>query len=81
MWDDFINIVNGIPKQDAFNVFIMQSNENLQKVLQDAKWLERVYTMTRSEAMDIALDKNNLRFELDFTDLDQQKLRDWVDED
>jgi len=78
--DYYIDILKGVPKNHWGNVFIMQSNENLQKVLQDAQLIERTYIMTRSEAMDIALDKNHLNFESDFTDLDQQKIRNWVDE-
>lgn len=78
--DYYIDILKGVPKNHWGNVFIMQSNENLQKVLQDAQLIERIYIMTRSEAMDIALDKNHLNFESDFTDLDQQKIRNWVDE-
>lgn len=78
--DYYIDILKGVPKKYWGNAFIMQSDENLQKVLQDAQLIERAYTMTRSEVMDIALDKNYLNFESDFTDLDQQKIRNWVDE-
>ena len=78
--DYYIDILKGVPKKYWGNAFIMQSDENLQKVLQDAQLIERAYIMTRSEAMDIALDKNYLNFESDFTDLDQQKIRNWVDE-
>ena len=80
MWNDFIKIVNGIPKQDAFNVFIMQSDENLQKVMQDAKDIERFYMLSRPEAMELALAKNELNENLDFTDSDLSKLKDWVNE-
>lgn len=80
MFDYYIDILKGVPKNHWGNAFIMQSDENLQKVLQDAQLIERAYIMTRSEAMDIALDKNYLNFESDFTDLDQQKIRNWVDE-
>lgn len=80
MFDYYIDILKGVPKNHWSNAFIMQSDENLQKVLQDAQLIERAYIMTRSEAMDIALDKNYLNFESDFTDLDQQKIRNWVDE-
>ena len=80
MFDYYIDLLKGVPKNHWGNAFIMQSDENLQKVLQDAQLIERAYIMTRSEAMDIALDKNYLNFESDFTDLDQQKIRNWVDE-
>ena len=77
MWDDFIKIVNGIPKQDAFNVFIMQSDENLQKVLYTAEDYMQ-YTDDRADAMDFALKLHRLNEILDFTDLDQKRIRDWV---
>ena len=78
--DYYIDILNGFPKNHWGNAFIMQSDENLQKVLQDARLIKRTYIVTRSEAINIALDKNYLNFESDFTDLDQQKIRNWVNE-
>lgn len=77
MWNDFIEIVNGIPRQDAFNVFIMQSDENLQKVLYTAEDYMQ-YTDDRADAMDFALKLHRLNEILDFTDLDQKRIRDWV---
>lgn len=77
MWNDFIKIVDGIPRQDAFNVFIMQSNENLQKVLYTAEDYMR-YSNDRADAMDFALKLHCLNEVLDFTDLDQKRIRDWV---
>lgn len=77
MWNDFIKIVDGIPKQDAFNVFIMQSDENLQKVLHTAEDYMR-YSNDRADAMDFALKLHRLNEILDFTDLDQKRIRDWV---
>lgn len=76
----YIDILKGVPKNYWGNAFIMQSDENLQKVLEDAELIMEKYTMEKSEAMDIALDKNNLNFESDFTDSDQQIISDWVDE-
>ena len=78
--DYYIDILNEFPKNHWENAFIMQSDENLQKVLQDARLIERTYIVTRSEAINIALNKNYLNFESDFTDLDQQKIRNWVNE-
>ena len=77
MWNDFIKIVDGIPRQDAFNVFIMQSDENLQKVLYTAEDYMQ-YTDDRADAMDFALKLHRLNEVLDFTDLDQKRIRDWV---
>lgn len=77
MWNDFIKIVNGIPGQDAFNVFIMQSDENLQKVLYTAEDYMQ-YTDDRADAIDFALKLHRLNEVLDFTDLDQKRIRDWV---
>lgn len=77
MWNDFIKIVNGIPRQDAFNIFIMQSDENLQKVLYTAEDYMQ-YTDDRADAMDFALKLHRLNEILDFTDLDQKRIRDWV---
>ena len=77
MWNDFIKIVDGIPKQDAFNVFIMQSDENLQKVLYTAEDYMQ-YTNDRADAIDFALKLHRLNEVLDFTDLDQKRIRDWV---
>lgn len=76
----YIDILKGEPQNFWGNTFIMQSNENLQKVLRDAKSIISRYIMNKSEAMDIALDRNALNFDSDFTDLDQQRIRDWVDE-
>ena len=59
---------------------IMQSDENLQKVMQDAKDIERFYMLSRPEAMEFALAKNELNENLDFTDSDLLKLRNWVNE-
>jgi len=77
MWNDFIKIVDGIPRQDAFNVFIMQSDENLQKVLYTAEDYMR-YSNDRADAMDFALKLHRLNEVLDFTGLDQKRIRDWV---
>ena len=77
MWNSFIKIVDGIPRQDAFNVFIMQSDENLQKVLYTAEDYMR-YTDDRADAMDFALKLHRLNEVFDFTDLDQKRIRDWV---
>ncbi len=77
MWNDFLKIVEGIPRQEAFNVFIMQSDENLQKVLYTAEDYMR-YTDDRADAMDFALKLHRLNEILDFTDLDQKRIRDWV---
>lgn len=65
---------------NGLDVFIMQSDENLQKVMQDAKDMERFYMLSRPEAMELALAKNELNENLDFTDLDLLKLKNWVDE-
>ncbi len=65
---------------NGLDIFIMQSDENLQKVMQDAKDMERFYMLSRPEAMELALAKNELNENLDFTDLDLLKLKNWVDE-
>lgn len=80
MWDNFIQITKGIPRNDAFNTFIMQSDENFKKVMQDAKDIERFYMLSRPEAMELALAKNELNENLDFTDLDLLKIKNWVNE-
>ena len=80
MWDYFVDIVKGVPKDYWGNVFIMQSDENLKKVMQDAKDIERFYMLSRPEAMELALAKNELNENLDFTDSDLLKLRNWVNE-
>ena len=65
---------------NGLDIFIMQSDENLQKVMQDAKDIERFYMLSRPEAMELALAKNELNENLDFTDSDLLKLKNWVNE-
>ena len=65
---------------NGLDIFIMQSDENLQKVMQDAKDIERFYMLSRPEAMELALAKNELNKNLDFTDSDLLKLKNWIDE-
>lgn len=77
MWDYYIDIIKGVPKNYWGNAFIMQSDENLQKVLRTAEDYMR-YTDDRADAMDFALKLHRLNEILDFTDLDQKRLRDWV---
>lgn len=66
-------------KLNGLDVFIMQSDENLQKVLYTAEDYMR-YTDDRADAMDFALKLHRLNETLDFTDLDQERIRDWVNE-
>lgn len=75
---DFINIVKGLPSQNGFNVFIMESDKNLQKVLADAEIAKNIYLLTPVEAIELALIKNNLNKVLDFTDVDKKKIDDWI---
>jgi len=75
---DFINIVKGLPNQNGFNVFIMESDKNLQKVLADAEIAKNIYLLTPVEAIELALIKNNLNKVLDFTDVDKKKIDDWI---
>ena len=65
---------------NGLDIFIMQSDENLQKVMQDAKDIERFYMLSRPKAMELALAKNELNENLDFTDSDLLKLKNWIDE-
>lgn len=80
MWDYYIDILKGVPKNHWGNAFIMQSDENLQKVLFDMKMCIDNYDMNKKEACDFALNKNRLNINLDFTDLDKHKLLEWVNE-
>lgn len=80
MWDYYIDILKGVPKNHWGNAFIMQSDENLQKVLFDMKIYIDNYGMNKKEACDFALNKNRLNINLDFTDLDRHKLLEWVNE-
>ena len=80
MWDYYIDIVKGVPKNYWGNTFIMQSDENLQKVIARAEWYLQ-YENNRENAVDIALKMTNLNEVLDFTDLDRKRLRDWINED
>lgn len=78
MWDYYIDIIKGVPKNYWGNAFIMQSDENLQKVLYEAEICIRKYNMSRHEALEFILHKNGLNANLDFTDLDQSKLMKWL---
>ena len=80
MWDYYIDIIKGVPKNYWGNAFIMQSDENLQKILFDMKMFIDNYNMDKCEALDFALNKNRLNIDLDFTDLDRHKLLEWVNE-
>ena len=62
---------------NGLDVFIMQSDENLQKVLYTAEDYIQ-YTDDRADAIDFALKLHRLNEVLDFTDLDQKRIRDWV---
>ena len=77
MFDYYIDILKGVPKNHWSNAFIMQSDENLQKVLYTAEDYMR-YSNDRADAMDFALKLHRLNETLDFTDLDQKRIRDWV---
>jgi hypothetical protein len=78
MWDYYIDIIKGVPKNYWGNAFIMQSDENLQKVLFEAELCVNKYDMTRHEALEFILHKNGLNINLDFTDLDQHKIMKWL---
>lgn len=80
MWDYYIDIIKGVPKNHWGNAFIMQSDENLQKVIARAEWYLQ-YENNRENAVDMALKMTNLNEVLDFTDLDRKRLRDWINED
>ena len=80
MWDYYIDIIKSVPKNYWGNAFIMQSDENLQKVIARAKWYLQ-YEKNRKNAVDMALKMTNLNEVLDFTDLDRKRLRDWINED
>ena len=80
MWDYYIDIIKGVPKNCWGNAFIMQSDENLQKVIARAEWYLQ-YENNRENAVDMALKMTNLNEVLDFTDLDRKRLRDWINED
>ena len=62
---------------NGLDVFIMQSDENLQKVLYTAEDYMQ-YTDDRVNAMDFALKLHRLNETLDFTDVDRKRIRDWV---
>ena len=80
MWDYYIDIIKDVPKNYWGNAFIMQSDENLQKVIAKAEWYLQ-YENNRENAVDMALKITNLNEILDFTDLDRKRLRDWINED
>lgn len=80
MWDYYIDIIKGVPKNYWGNAFIMQSDENLQNVIAKAEWYLQ-YENNRESAVDMALKMTNLNEVLDFTDLDRKRLRDWINED
>lgn len=67
-------------KMNGFGTFIMQSDENKQKVLEEAE--KNVYKrgMDREDALDMALEEYNLSFEEDFTDPDKKEIIDWVND-
>lgn len=77
MWDYYIDILKGVPKDHWGNVFIMQSDENLQKVLFTARGYLK-YGNNREDAIELALQMHSLNLKLDFTDLDIAKIEKWV---
>ena len=65
-------------RMNGFGTFIMQSDENKNKILEEAE--ENVYKMgiDREDAFEMALDEYNLSLEKDFTDPDKKEIINWV---
>lgn len=78
MWDYYIDILKGVPKNHWGNAFIMQSDENLHTVLATAQSYLRYNQGNREDAINFALTMHNLNLKLDFTDLDIKKIENWM---
>lgn len=65
-------------RMNGFGTFIMQSDENKNKILEEAE--ENVYTkgIDREDALEMALNEYNLSLEEDFTDPDKKEIINWV---
>ncbi len=63
---------------NGLDVFIMQSDENLQKVLERATYLIYTFNTDRESAIRVALEQYDLSIDEDFTDPDKKKILDWI---
>lgn len=67
-------------KTNGFGAFIMQSDENKQKVLESAKEFIYVKNIDKITAVNAALNRYNLSLISDFTDADRKEIMDWVED-
>lgn len=67
-------------KMNGFDTFIMQSDENKQKVLESAKEFIYVKNIDKITAVNTALNRYNLSLISDFTDIDRKEIMDWVED-
>lgn len=78
MFDYYIDILKGVPKNHWGNAFIMQSDENLQNIIERATYLVYTFNTDKKSAIEIALKQYGLSLDKDFTDLDRKKILDWI---
>ena len=64
---------------NGLDVFIMQSDENKQKILESAKEFIYVKNVDKITAVNAALNRYNLSLISDFTDADRKEIMDWVE--
>ena len=78
MFDYYIDIFKGVPKNHWGNAFIMQSDENLQNIIERATYLVYTFNTNRKSAIETALKQYGLSLDKDFTDPDRKKILDWI---
>lgn len=78
MFDYYIDILKGVPKNHWGNAFIMQSDKNLQNIIERATYLVYTFNTDRKSAIETALKQYGLSLDEDFTDPDRKKILDWI---
>ena len=65
---------------NGLDAFIMQSDENKQKILESAKELVYVKNIDKITAVNAVLNRYDLSLISDFTDIDRKEIMDWVED-
>lgn len=67
-------------KLNGLDIFIMQSDENYQKVIKRAEYYNTISSLDRARCATYALNDYKLSLKQDFTDGDKKRIEDWIRE-
>lgn len=67
-------------KLNGLDIFIMQSDENYQKVIKRAEYYNTISNLDRAGCATYALNDYKLSLKQDFTDGDKKRIEDWIRE-